>query len=103
MSRSARHKAPARGLGINLQMLVQEPEQAALCHDQNSRLARGWPKAALRRLIERLTALDSAHRRRSDLAILDDRMLRDIGISRGDVEVELRRPSAPELFRRGTP
>jgi uncharacterized protein YjiS (DUF1127 family) len=31
-------------------------------------------------------------RTRRDLASLDDRMLRDIGLSRYDVEMELRRP-----------
>jgi uncharacterized protein YjiS (DUF1127 family) len=31
-------------------------------------------------------------RTRRDLAALDDRMLRDIGLSRYDVEMELRRP-----------
>lgn len=47
---------------------------------------------SLRRLLARLVALEGAYRQRADLAALDDRMLRDVGLTRADVDAELRRP-----------
>jgi uncharacterized protein YjiS (DUF1127 family) len=45
--------------------------------------------AALFRTLGRWTAL---YRQRNHLAELDDRMLRDIGLSRGDVQIEIEKP-----------
>jgi uncharacterized protein YjiS (DUF1127 family) len=38
--------------------------------------------------------LDAVHRQRHDLAQLDDHLLRDIGVTRAEVERELARPQA---------
>jgi uncharacterized protein YjiS (DUF1127 family) len=43
-------------------------------------------------MIAFLTDLDARWRSRARLAELDDRMLRDIGVSRAEVAAELRRP-----------
>jgi len=50
------------------------------------------PRLTLRRLVDLLTAADARYRARIRLASLDDRMLRDIGVTRGDLAAELRRP-----------
>ena len=46
----------------------------------------------MRGILDRLSALDARHRNRMDLEALDDRMLRDVGLTRADVAAELRRP-----------
>jgi uncharacterized protein YjiS (DUF1127 family) len=55
------------------------------------RLAR--PRISFRSLIEALVQADARHRRGLHLRQLDDRMLRDMGISRADVDREIRRPT----------
>ncbi len=50
------------------------------------------PRSWWRRALDRLLALDLLHRERHDMAALDDRILRDIGVSRADVETALSRP-----------
>ncbi len=55
-----------------------------------SALLRSRP--TLRGVLDRLATLNARHRDRTHLAELDDRMLRDIGLSRADVAEELRRP-----------
>ena len=47
-----------------------------------------WIVAATRRLIR----WRETRRQRQHLAALDDRMLRDIGLSRSDVQVEVEKP-----------
>ena len=54
------------------------------------RLAR--PRLAARGLLAFLADLDARHRARVRLAHLDDRMLDDIGVTRADIDGELRRP-----------
>jgi uncharacterized protein YjiS (DUF1127 family) len=46
----------------------------------------------LARLLAALAQADRIHRERRHLAEMDDALLRDIGITRADVEAELRRP-----------
>ena len=53
------------------------------------RLAR--PRLAVRGLFAALADLDARHRARVQLAQLDDHILRDIGIGRGEIDAELRR------------
>ncbi len=53
-----------------------------------------WPRLSRNRLVSVLLRLDAAHRQRHDLAQLDEHLLRDIGVSRADVERELARPLA---------
>ena len=53
------------------------------------------PRLSLRGMLEYLAALDAAYRERGYLAGLDERALRDVGISRGDMELELRSPLRP--------
>ena len=50
------------------------------------------PRLAVRGLLARLLRYDARHRTRMDLKALDDAMLRDIGLTRADVDAELRRP-----------
>ena len=50
------------------------------------------PRLTVRGLLDRLSSLDARYRSRMDLAALDDRMLRDVGLTRADVAAELRRP-----------
>lgn len=50
------------------------------------------PRLDWRALLGRLAALDALHRERGRLAELDDRILRDIGVTRADVAETLRRP-----------
>jgi uncharacterized protein YjiS (DUF1127 family) len=44
-----------------------------------------------RRLLDRLAAIDANHRLRAELSRLDERMLRDVGLSRDDIRAEVRR------------
>ena len=53
------------------------------------RLAR--PRLAVRGLFAALADLDRRYRARVQLAQLDDHILRDIGIGRGEIDAELRR------------
>jgi len=50
------------------------------------------PRLTVRGLLDRVVAFDALYRSRMDLAALDDRMLRDVGLSRADVAAEVRRP-----------
>lgn len=50
------------------------------------------PRLRWRTLLRRLLAMDALFRERTDLAALDDHILRDIGATRADVEAALRRP-----------
>jgi uncharacterized protein YjiS (DUF1127 family) len=54
------------------------------------RLAR--PRLTARGLLAFLAGLDARWRARVRLVELDDRTLRDIGVSRADIAAELRRP-----------
>lgn len=49
------------------------------------------PRLTVRGFVDYLVALDAKHRARVQLARLDDRMLRDMGLSRSDVEPVLRK------------
>jgi uncharacterized protein YjiS (DUF1127 family) len=49
------------------------------------------PRPSVRGLLQALAAADARHRQGLHLRQLDDRMLRDIGVSRADVAAELRR------------
>lgn len=51
-----------------------------------------WPRLTVRGLVQRLVDFDARYRNRMDMRALDDRMLRDVGLSRADVAAELRRP-----------
>ena len=48
--------------------------------------------APLDRLADRLTLWQLRSRERQALAALDDRALRDVGLSRGEIEAEIRKP-----------
>ena len=50
------------------------------------------PRLAVRGVLDRIAAADARYRDRANLRRLDDRMLRDMGVTRADVETELRRP-----------
>ena len=52
------------------------------------RIAR--PRLSVRGALDYLAALDARHRARLHLVELDDRMLRDIGVTRAEVRSELR-------------
>jgi uncharacterized protein YjiS (DUF1127 family) len=52
----------------------------------------GLPKAAFGRSVALLREWRQRSRERAQLAALDERMLRDIGISRGDVLREINKP-----------
>ena len=54
--------------------------------------ATGAKRAALRQLWTRLAAMMHARRTRNVLGEMDDRMLADIGIGRGDAQFEASRP-----------
>jgi uncharacterized protein YjiS (DUF1127 family) len=49
------------------------------------------PRLTARGVLDFFAAIDQRARARHQLAALDDRILRDIGLSRGDVEMERRR------------
>jgi uncharacterized protein YjiS (DUF1127 family) len=57
---------------------------------RHARLVR--PHLSVRGVLDFLAAADARHRSRLHLRALDDRMLRDIGVTRADVDAELRRP-----------
>lgn len=63
------------------------PAASALRH---VRIAR--PRLAVRGLVAYLLDLDARYRARVGLERIDDRMLRDIGVSRADVDAEVARP-----------
>lgn len=49
------------------------------------------PAGLIARLFARLAALDRHHREMRYLREMDDRLLRDIGVTRADIEAEMRR------------
>jgi len=51
-----------------------------------------WPRLTVRGFLDRLVEIDARNRNRRDLMALDDRILRDVGLTRADVAAELRRP-----------
>jgi uncharacterized protein YjiS (DUF1127 family) len=57
---------------------------------RNVRLA--LPRTSVRSLVKAILEMDRRYRSRVRLDELDDHMLRDIGITRADVDAELRRP-----------
>jgi uncharacterized protein YjiS (DUF1127 family) len=61
---------------------------------QNAGATAGWrlSKAALSQVAAILRQWRQRSRERAQLALLDERMLRDIGISRGDVLREINKP-----------
>jgi uncharacterized protein YjiS (DUF1127 family) len=63
------------------------PAASALRHALAAR-----PRLSVRGMVHRLAAYDARRRERHHLAELDDRMLRDVGLTRADVFAELRRP-----------
>lgn len=60
-------------------------------------------RSIARTLVERLLTWQEAMAERQRLAELDDRQLRDIGLSRADIERELRRPLWDSLESRWRP
>ena len=52
----------------------------------------GLPRAAFGRLVATLREWGQRSRERAQLATLDERMLRDVGINRGDVLREINKP-----------
>ncbi|MFT3973700.1 MAG: DUF1127 domain-containing protein [Amaricoccus sp.] len=63
---------------------------SALTTTRNVRTDR--PRLSVRGLLKAILDLDARYRSRQDLAELDARMLRDMGLTRADVAAELRRP-----------
>lgn len=63
---------------------------SALTTTRNVRTAR--PRLSVRGLVKAIIEIDARYRARVHLTELDDHMLRDIGLNRGDVAKELRRP-----------
>jgi uncharacterized protein YjiS (DUF1127 family) len=57
-----------------------------------SHLAHRGARFSPRRLLDSLLAYEARRRQRLDIAQLDDRLLRDIGVTRAELERELRRP-----------
>lgn len=51
-----------------------------------------WTRPSVRGILDWLVAIDARYRQRRTLETLDDRMLRDIGVTRAEVEQEMRRP-----------
>ena len=47
--------------------------------------------STLRGLLDRLAALDAKHRLRAELGRLDARTLRDVGVTRAEIDAEIRR------------
>lgn len=62
---------------------------SALTITRNVRTVR--PRLTVRGLLKTIVEIDSRYRARVQLQDLDDHMLRDIGLTRGDVAEELRR------------
>lgn len=52
------------------------------------------PRLTWRGLLARLVAFDTLYRERAAMADLDAQNLRDIGVTRGDIDGALRRPDA---------
>lgn len=52
------------------------------------------PRLSVRGILDRLIAYDALYRQRRALESLDDRMLRDIGVTRAEAEAEIKRPMA---------
>lgn len=50
------------------------------------------PRLTLRTLVDRIVAADRTYRSREHLSRLDERMLRDMGVTRADVDHILGRP-----------
>lgn len=48
------------------------------------------PRLSARGVLDFFAALDQRARARHQLAAIDDRILRDIGLTRGDIEFEMR-------------
>lgn len=63
---------------------------SALTTTRNVRSAR--PRLSVRSLFKAIIEIDARYRDRVHLEELDDRMLRDMGLTRGDVAKELCRP-----------
>ena len=57
--------------------------------------------AVLRAAMRQIKRWYELHRQRQQLASLNDEMLKDIGLSRADIEPEVNRPFWDEPFRRG--
>ena len=55
------------------------------------RPAHARPRLTLRGVLDHIAAAEARYRTRLDLQRLDDRLLRDMGASRADVDAELRR------------
>jgi uncharacterized protein YjiS (DUF1127 family) len=55
-----------------------------------ARLAR--PRLTVRGVLARLVSYDAVYRKRVALGAIDDHILRDIGLTRADIDAELRRP-----------
>ena len=53
-----------------------------------------WPRLSVRGILDRLVAYDALYRQRRALESMDDRMLRDIGVTRAEAEAEIKRPMA---------
>ncbi len=51
-----------------------------------------WPRLSVRGILNRLVLADATYRQRMQLKSMDDRMLRDIGVTRAEVQAELKRP-----------
>ncbi len=62
----------------------------AMVAPRQTRVSR--PRLGLRGILDILSGLDARYRMQRTLLELDDRMLRDMGLSRADVAQELRRP-----------
>lgn len=62
---------------------------------------RFWPRLSVRRIADAIVQYDAQYRQRKQFAALDDRMLRDIGLTAAQRDAELRRPlqiSFPMFF-----
>ena len=62
---------------------------SAVTMTRNVRLTR--PRLSVRGILRFLVDMDSRYRARAQLQELDDKMLRDMGLTRADVAEELRR------------
>lgn len=64
---------------------------------QNSRLSL---VSVARRMMQQIQRWHALHRQRQQLAALSEEALKDIGLSRADIEPEVNRPFWDEPFRR---